>query len=103
MSDHARIDRQVSAMHRVIADRIRMGDSTILPLAKSNLERWRRQFGGKLPAAYEEWLALLDGDVAVVMAVLEGSDEESIRKRSSSPFTGVLSPAERWEILKRAS
>ena len=103
MSDHERIDRQVADMHRVIASRIRAGDDKILPHARANLERWRRQFGGELPAAYEEWVALLDGAVEKVLAVLEGVDQESIRKRSSSPFTGILSPTERWEILKRAS
>lgn len=103
MSDHERIDRQVAEMHRVIAERIRAGDAAILPHARSNLERWRKQFGGTLPDAYEEWVVLLDGAVDKVLNVLEGSDQESIRRRSSSPFTGILSPTERWEILKRAS
>lgn len=103
MSDHERIDRQVADMHRVIAARIRAGDRSIVPHARANLERWRMQYGGTLPAAYTEWVALLEGAVGDVLAVLEGTDQESIRKRSSSPFTGILSPTERWEILKRAS
>ncbi|MGH8171859.1 MAG: hypothetical protein ACREPX_01850 [Rhodanobacteraceae bacterium] len=103
MSDHNRIDRQVAAMHRVIAARIRGGDATILEKARANLERWRQQFGGALPKAYEEWVVLLEGDFEGVMHVLENNDENSIRVRSSSPFTGILSPAERWEILKSAA
>lgn len=103
MSDHERIDRQVADMHRVIAGRIRAGDESIIPHARANLERWRRQYGGTLPAAYDEWVILLNGAPGSVLAVLEGTDQESIRKRSSSPFTGILSPTERWEILKRAS
>jgi len=103
MSDHLRIDRQVAAMHRVIADRIRSGDVGILSHAQANLERWRKQFGGTLPAAYEEWIELLDGDLDGVMHILESDDEDAVRKRSSSPFTGILTPAERWEILKRAT
>ena len=102
MSDHERIDRQVAEMHRVIAARIRAGDVGILDRARNNLERWRRQFGGDLPQAYEEWVVLLQGNIENVLDVLLGVDQESIRKRSSSPFTGILSPTERWEILKRA-
>lgn len=103
MSDHQRIDRQVAEMHRVIAARIREGDESIIPRAKSNLERWRVRFGGQLPAAYQQWIPLLDGDVAGVLDVLEGTSQDAIRRRISSPFTGILSPMERWEILKRAS
>jgi hypothetical protein len=103
MSDHEHIDRQVAEMHRVIAARIRAGDANIVPHAKSNLARWRTQFGGSLPAAYEEWVELLDRDIEDILAVLEGTSQEAIRRRISSPFTGILSPTERWEILKRAS
>jgi hypothetical protein len=103
MSDHERIDRQVAEMHRLIAARIRAGDASIIPHAQANLERWRKRFGGTLPAAYEEWVELLQGDVESVLAVLEGTSQESTRRRISSPFTGILSPTERWEILKRAS
>ena len=103
MSDHERIDRQVAEMHRVIAARIRAGDATIVSRAKSNLERWRKQFGGTLPVAYEDWVLLLDGDLKGVLDVLEGTSQDAVRRRISSPFTGILSPVERWEILKRAS
>jgi len=103
MSDHVRIDRQVAEMHRVIAERIRAGNTSILSQAKSNLARWRAQYGGELPSAYEEWVKLLEGDIDEVMHALESDDENAVRQRSSSPFTGVLSNAERWEILKRAS
>jgi hypothetical protein len=103
MSDHQRIDRQVAAMHRVIAERLRSGDLTPLECARSNLKRWERQFSGVLPTAYVEWVAILDSGLESVLGVLEGSDQDAVRIRSSSPFAGVLSPRERWEILKRAA
>jgi hypothetical protein len=103
MTDHERIDRQVAAMHRVIAERLRSGDLSPLEHARSNLERWERQFGGALPAAYVEWVAILRSDLDHVLRILEGGDEEAIRIRSSSPFAGVLTPRERWEILRRAA
>jgi hypothetical protein len=103
MSDHQRIDRQVAAMHRVIAQRLRSGDLTPLERARSNLKRWECQFGGVLPTAYVEWVAILDSGLDSVLRVLEGSDQDAVRIRSSSPFTGVLSPRERWEILRHAA
>jgi hypothetical protein len=103
MSDHRRIDRQVADMHRVIAERLRSGDLSPLERARSNLKRWEQQFGGVLPAAYLEWVAILDSGMDGVLRVLEGGDQDAVRLRSSSPFAGVLSPRERWEILRRAA
>src|SRR5690606_10104527 len=103
MSDHQRIDRQVTAMHKVIAERLRSGDLSPLERARSNLTRWEKQFGGELPAAYREWVAILDSGLDAVLGVLEGEDEAAVRIGSSAPFAGVLTPRERWEILKRAA
>lgn len=103
MSDHQRIERQSVALHRVIAARIRSGDAHPLARARANLSRWKQQFGGELPPAYVEWERLLAGDVDVVLRVLESDDQESVRRRSSSPFAGVLSPRERWDILRHAA
>jgi hypothetical protein len=103
MTDHQRIDRQVAAMHKVIAERLRAGDLTPLDRARSNLERWQQQFGGVLPPAYLEWVQILDSGVDAVLRTLESGSEATVRICSSSPFTGVLSPSERWEILRHAS
>jgi hypothetical protein len=103
MSDHQRIERQSAAMHQVIAARIRTGDSLPIERARSNLERWCRQFGGVLPPAYVEWQDLLDRGIDTVVRTLEADDQNSIRLRSSSPFTGILTPRERWDILRRAA
>lgn len=103
MSDHQRIDRQVAALHLVIAQRIRNGDPLPVDRARSNLRRWRTQFGGGLPPAYAQWLTILESGTDAVLAVLEGRDQHAVRARSSSPFTGVLSPAERWEVMRHAS
>jgi len=103
VSDHQRIDRQVAALHLVIARRIRSGDKGPVDRARSNLQRWQLRFGGDLPPAYAQWLAILDQGEDAVLAILEGQDQHAVRVRSSSPFAGVLSPPERWEILRHAS
>ncbi len=100
----ARIERQISAMHREIARRVRGGDPTPIARARENLDRWQRDsFGGTLPPAYEAWRAVLAQPVETVLEFLEGDDERSRRLQASSPFAGVLGPRERWAILRDAS
>src|SRR5688500_3186360 len=102
MSDHGRIERQSAAMHRVIAARIRGGDELPLARARENPERWKQQFGGVLPTAYFDWQVVLSRDLAGVLHVLESDDQDSVRRRSSSSFTEILTPQERWSILRDA-
>lgn len=98
-----RIERQVAAMHREIARRVRAGDASPIDRARANLDRWQSSFGGELPPAYEAWRSVLAQPVEATLAVLEGADERATRLRASSPFAGVLDPRERWAILRDAS
>lgn len=68
--------------------------------ARSNCERWLRL--GSSPAI-AEWRKLLEHDWPHVRAALLDEGEYGRRLRQSSPFAGVLSPAERWAIFKRWS
>ena len=104
MSGHPAIERQVAALHRAIAGMIGAGDALPIQRALDNLKRWRAAFGGELPYAYEEWERLLrSADIAHILSILMGDDEDAIRRRSSSPFTGILSAKERLEIMRRAA
>jgi hypothetical protein len=104
MNKQTRIERQVAALHAAIASRIRDGDPFPIARARDNLQRWQVRFGGELPAAYVEWVDLLDtGDTSRILAVLLGSDEDAVRRRSNSPFTGVLNAVERLEIMRHAA
>ena len=103
MNEQRKIERQVAAMHRAIAERLRGGDTMPLGRARSNLARWEASFGGALPAAYAEWVMLIDTGLEAVLHVLETETEDAVRLRSSSPFTGVLTPHERWRILRDAA
>lgn len=102
MSDHRRIERQIKAMHFVIAQRLRAGDLSALALARENLSRWQQRRGSP-SAACAEWEQILDQGIEAVLAVLEGDTEDAIRIRSSSPFAGALTARERWEILASAA
>ena len=84
--------------HSMIAEKL-LTDPEILTVAKRNLERWVQQ-SGQTPALLE-WDELLEsGDQAAILAVLLSLDEEAMRLRSSSPFTGILNEAERRLIFE---
>jgi hypothetical protein len=54
-----------------------------------------------IEGAIGEWEYLLKNEPREkILALLESTQEEAIRLRSSSPFTGILSEAERMSIFK---
>lgn len=46
------------------------------------------------------WQQVLDGGVHTVVAVLTGSDENSVELRQNSPFAGALTDDERRQVLR---
>lgn len=84
-----------------IAERLRRCPE-LIGFAKANLERWIRQRQGqRINPAFLEWEQVLrflaPGQVA---AFLESDSPKSNRLRQSSPFCGILTEAERLEILR---
>jgi hypothetical protein len=71
--------------------------------ALANLDRWSRLNAStpSLLRCYEEWQNLLTRDVPEICTVLTAETDESQRSRQNSPFVGILSPAEVWEIKSR--
>ena len=74
-------------------------DRTLLQVGLDNIERWAKLHGG-LPRAHEEWRNLIEGEPWEKLRdmLIEESDEGQ-RLRSSSPFAGIVTPAERERIL----
>ncbi len=74
-----------------------------LELARGNLERWTSQNkdAPSLLRCYEEWRELLARSVFEICAALTAQTDEGQRIRQNSPFAGVLSPREVWEIKAR--
>jgi|CXWL01.1.fsa_nt_gi hypothetical protein len=91
-----------TALHREIAARLRVDPVAVIAQATVNLQRWRAQFGGTLPYGYREWERLLAGDPAALVRLLEANDDKALRLKSSSPFTGILTPRERIDLLQQA-
>ncbi|MFO0872732.1 MAG: hypothetical protein U0575_01995 [Phycisphaerales bacterium] len=72
-------------------------------MATQNLDRWSRRNHDSpgLLRCYDEWRAILGRPLDDVIGVLTSMDDESVRLRHNSPFVGILSPAEVWEIKRR--
>jgi hypothetical protein len=72
-------------------------------MARRNLDRWarRNRDAPSLLRCYDEWRELLDLPIAEICAVLTAKTDEGQRLRQNSPFAGVLSPSEVWEIKAR--
>jgi hypothetical protein len=72
----------------------------LLQLAHDNLARWSQQ-NADAPAllrCYAEWRELLDLPLEKICALLTSESEESQRLRQNSPFAGILSAREVWEL-----
>jgi hypothetical protein len=98
-SDRARLDARSLALHRLVAEEIRR-DASVVDIARSNIARWHAE--SRVPvesSAYAEWLDLLDGSIDQLLAVLESDDQHATRLRQSTPFSGILTPAEREAVF----
>ena len=96
-SDHRRLDLRSLAMHTLIARKL-VRDRMVLAMARKNLRRWGERWGGATPAWLEEWRAVLKWPRREVAALITELSPHATRLRQSSPFAGVLTPAERKRI-----
>ena len=98
---HERIDRVSLAMDKAIAAKIRT-DPSVVEIARTNLERWRRA-NGQLAPAHQEWeLVLRFLEPAELADFLSSQTPKADRLRQSSPFPGVLTQEEVKFLWKNA-
>jgi hypothetical protein len=100
-SDHARLDERSLALHRLVAKKV-LADPTLLDRARANLRRWQASHGSH-SFALAEWDQILTNPVDQVAAFLVERSERATRLRQSSPFTGILTEAERAAIYEPKS
>ena len=74
-----------------------------IELGRQNLERWTtlNRHAPSLLRCYEEWLKLLARPIVEICDALTAETDEGQRIRQNSPFAGVISPSEVWEIKAR--
>jgi hypothetical protein len=102
LGSHAFVDAFALAYHRAVAERLRRDPESVVGHARQNLRRWMEGggFGDEEGQALEEWRGIIDSsDVERLVEIITDPSDEGQRLRSSSPFVGVLTPAERLEIL----
>jgi hypothetical protein len=94
-----REDRRSLALHRVIAERLREDPVTIVARARQSLHRMRALHSGAAPLL-DLWSELLEHPLDEVVAVLADSSPHARALRAVTPFTGILSAAERALVYR---
>jgi hypothetical protein len=97
MDPHRLAEERSLAYHRVIAAHL-LRDPGLLAAARRRVDEWLAHSGDLHHA--RRWQEVLAGDCGAVAAFLGTRSELADELRQSSPFAGVLSPTERWEIWR---
>ena len=94
---HRIIEARSLAMHCLIARKIET-DRGLLDAARGNLARWSARYADGAPRALGEWREILARPWPEIAALITDAGESAVRLRQSSPFAGVLTPAERRRV-----
>lgn len=99
---HSRREFQSLAIHRRIAGLLAERPRLVIDKAKANLASWLQiHQGTALETIYREWASLLDTlSSSEIAELIVAEDERATRLRQSSPFVGILTPAEIWSIKR---
>ena len=84
------------AMHRAIAGKLR-AHPELLAIANDNLKR-RMEEPGCSQAYFEEWQRIPALSLNEVLGLVVEDSERMRALRQCTPFAGVLTPRERWDI-----
>lgn len=103
VSDHKRIEERSLALHKEIASRI-LKDPRLLEIPRANLRKLEELLSREArrpPGWLLEWKRILEEMAPDELAAfLVSPDEKATRLRQSSPFSGILTPRERWKIYE---
>ncbi len=99
---HELINEISLELGRCTAARLRQ-QPELLQLAQENLARWSRLNANApgLLRCYAEWREILHRPLEEICKLLSSESEEARRLRQNSPFAGVLSAREVWELKQR--
>jgi hypothetical protein len=100
MIGHRQIDQRSLAFGRAIAERL-VEQPELIARARGNVNRWLTTCSPGVRPTLCEWIAILDGPIAEVIALLTAEDDRATRLRQSNPFAGVLSRQQRDQILRQ--
>ena len=96
---HPHIDARVLDMCRLIARKID-ADPNLFAKAHERLDQERKR-RGTLSRASSEWADILKRPWPEIRTILLDESDEGQRLRSSHPFKGIITQAERHEVIAR--
>lgn len=94
-----REDRRSLAVHRAIADHLERDPVAVISEARRNLAKMR-SVASLESQPLREWHVLLDRPVPGLVEVLRDPSPWARELRHVTPFAGILSAAERVEVLR---
>jgi hypothetical protein len=100
--NHSEIDQVSLELARRVAEHLRLHPE-LIDFARANLVRWSQQNDSapSLLRCYAEWQQILSRPVEEICTLLCSESENAQRLRQNSPFAGVLTPTEVWEVKSR--
>lgn len=103
IDSHQFLDWVNLTLHREIAARLKADTVTVLERARQNIQRWKPAHVGTISeGALIEWENLLaTKKPEELIAIITEDSDEGQRLRQSTPFTGILTQAERDELWRR--
>ena len=99
MRTHQQIDARSRAMHALVAAKIR-ANPALFEHVKATLARWRVIVSASSQPYLIEWERLANEGVEPCLIFAVENSEQADVMRQSSPFTGILTNAERFAFLK---
>ena len=98
---HELTDQISLELGRRVAARLRQ-QPDLLRFARENLSRWSRlnATAPGLLRCYAEWSEILNRPLDEICRLLTSTSEEARRLRQNSPFAGILSAREVWELKR---
>jgi hypothetical protein len=98
---HSVVEQRSLHYHAAIAARL-MIDDQILPRIRARVDEWISK--GTVARFYAEgWKEILARPLPELLAFLCDGSQHARAFRQVSPFAGVLSPRERWQIWAKTS
>jgi hypothetical protein len=100
--NHSETDQVSLELARRVAEKLRW-QPELIDFARANLARWsqRNHSTPSLLRCYSEWQQILSRPPEEIRTLLCSESDEAQRLRQNSPFAGVLTPAEVWEVKSR--
>jgi hypothetical protein len=97
--NHSYTDQVSLELGRRVAEKLRW-QPALLDFARANLARWAQQNSSapSLLRCYAEWQQVLSRPLGEICNLLCSESDNAQRLRQNSPFAGVLSPTEVWEV-----